>query len=345
MLVNRIKSKMSYYILKTHALAPETINIYPTFRCNLKCEMCFERFAEVEKELDINDWLRIIDEIKRFKPRIHLSGGEPFVYKKIINIIEKIKNSHLYLHITTNGTYLEDYAAELVKYRVNQIDISIDGPENLHDRIRGVRGTFNKIIRGLEKLHHLKKHLPLIKINSIINLSNPATMAEIIRVAEEYRALMIQFIYPLYLDNGAVEHHQKFLMEKLNKKINYWCFANRYKPAGGDFFEIQSVLKSFSQKRVYIDVFPRFNAKQFDAFYNSPGEFSVIYKGRCRAMWDTATILPDGDLESCPDYVVGNIKNESFSTAWNNEKMKYLRMLILNKNFFSVCRACCFYYQ
>ncbi|MEO0127679.1 MAG: hypothetical protein ABIL44_08020, partial [candidate division WOR-3 bacterium] len=57
-ILNKFRSNVSYHILKTRSLAPETINIYPTFRCNLKCEMCFEKYARVEKEMEIQDWLR-----------------------------------------------------------------------------------------------------------------------------------------------------------------------------------------------------------------------------------------------------------------------------------------------
>ncbi|MGB9719924.1 MAG: radical SAM/SPASM domain-containing protein [bacterium] len=344
-LYHKFGTKFSSHILRTRALAPETVNIYPTFRCNLKCEMCFEKFAKVEQELRANDWLRIVDDVKKFHSRIHISGGESFVFTDIIKIIKHIKDNNLYLVITTNGTFLEEYAEMLVKFRVDRVDISIDGPEDVHDRIRGVRGTFNKILRGLEKVNSVKKHLPVIKINSIINFTEPETMKEIVALAQQYRASVSQFIYPFYLGKEAIQQHKKLLQDMLGREINYWCQASHYQPKSGDFGRIQSVIKELARKNVIIDVFPHFNAEQFNAYYNSPRDFDNVYKGGCQAMWNTLTILPDGSIESCPDYVVGNINKEKSLDAWNNQAMAELRKIIINKKFFSVCRACCFYYQ
>ncbi len=344
-LINKLRSNFSYYLLKTHSLAPETVNLYPTFRCNLRCEMCFEKYARVEGEMDCKAWFKIIDEIKEFSPRIHISGGEPFIYKDIIEIIKYIKRNNLYLHITTNGTFLEDYAEELIKFNVNRIDISIDGSEDIHDKIRGVKGTFTKVIRGLDRLNNLKKHLSFLKINSIINIANPETMNEIAHIALEYKVNIIQFIYPLYLDADAILNHEIFLLNKIKKNLNYWCYASNYQPPSGDFFEIQSVINKLAKKKLTIEIFPNFNAEQFTVYYKSAKEFDRVYKGRCRAMWNTATILPDGSIESCPDYILGNIRENKFLACWNNQPMKELRKLIIDKKFFPVCRACCFYYQ
>jgi len=344
--LHKLETVIGYHILKSRSLPPETVNIYPSFRCNLKCEMCFERFAKAKNELDINDWLGIIDYIKRFHPRIHISGGEPFIFNDIIRMIEYIKNNNLYLHITTNGTFLSEYAEDLVRYKVNRIDISIDGPEEIHDKIRGVKGTFASILTGFERLRNFKRrYLPILKINSIINFNNPETMKEVVALAEQHGASMVQFIYPFYLNENEVVNHKKFLRSALNRNINYWCQASYFKPQSGDFYKIQAIFNEFSQKKIIIDVFPKFNLEQFKVFYNTPEDFNQVYKGKCLAMWHTATILPDGSIESCPDYVVGSIGRDNFLEIWNNQSMAGLRKSIRGNKFLSVCRACCFYYQ
>lgn len=345
-LLHKLETVIGYYFLKTHAMPPETINIYPTYRCNLKCEMCFEKFARIKNELNINDWLCIIAYIKKFHPRIHISGGEPFVFKDIIKIIEYIKHNKLFLNITTNGTFLGEYAEALVKYKVNRIDISIDGPEEVHDSIRGVKGTFASILRSLENLHRFRKNrVPVLKINSIINFNNPETMREVIALAKEYGVSVVQFIYPFYLTENEVANHKKFLNNTLKRDINYWCQTSHFKPQPGDFYDIKKILDELSRKKIIIEVFPKFTFEQFKLYYHSPEDFIQVYKGKCRAMWHTATILPDGCLESCPDYILGNLKKDKFFDIWNNQAMAGLRKLIRAKKFFSVCRACCFYYQ
>lgn len=344
--LHKVGTVIGYHLLRYRSLPPETVNIYPSFRCNLKCEMCFEKYAKVENELECKDWFGIIDSIKRFHPRIHISGGEPFVFKDIMKIIEYIKYHSLFLNITTNGTLLCEYAEDLVKYKVNRIDISIDGPAQIHDRLRGVGGTFARIIKGLEKLCKLKKRFfPILKINSIINFNNPETMKEVVSLAAEYGVSAVQFIYPFYLTESEVFGHRKFLNYVLGRNINYWCHASRFQPAVGDFYEIGKILTELSRQKVMIYVFPCFTSEQFKMYYHAPEDFIKVYTGKCRAMWHTTTILPNGGLESCPDYVAGDIKRDDFFAIWNNQPMIELRKLIKEKKFFSVCRACCFYYQ
>ena len=120
--------------------------------------MCFERLRKPNPEMEIGGWIKIIDQIKRFQPRIHLSGGEPFVYPEIVDLISYIKKSGLFLAITTNGTFLSKHAEEIIRMNVNRIHISIDGPKEIHDKIRGVKGTFDRIMTGLAKINKLKKH-------------------------------------------------------------------------------------------------------------------------------------------------------------------------------------------
>jgi hypothetical protein len=62
-------------------------------------------------------------------------------------------------------------------------------------------------------------------------------------------------------------------------------------------------------------------------------------------MWHTLTLLPDGKMESCPDYVIGSCRRSRLTRIWNGAAMRGLRRRMRKKDFFPVCRACCFFYQ
>lgn len=347
----RLATQFSYkfcHLLGAWAFAPETINIYPTMRCNLKCAMCFVKFYKAKTELGLDQWLRIIDQLKFFHPRIHLSGGEPFIYPEIIELIAHIKKNHLFLHITTNGTFLSNYAEMIVDLKVNRLDISIDGPREIHDKLRGVAGSYDRILNGLNKIKNFKKgrRLPVIKFNSMLNLENPEIAKDLIKLGQELKVETIQFIHPLFLDAGSVARHQKFLQQHLNRKVNYWQKADCFKPKPADLKKTEIILQKLDRPGpIKVEVFPRFNNQELRAYYNMERTCHSIFTGRCQAMWNTATILPDGQIESCPDYVIGNCLKEKFLILWNNNLMRLLRRRIRNHRFFSVCRACCFFYQ
>ncbi len=331
-------------LLHYRASPPETVNIFPTDRCNLKCSMCFEKFRHPRKEINISQWRSIIDQLTRFAPRIHLSGGEPLLYPEIEELLIYINKRNLFLVVTTNGTFLKKLASVITE-TVNQINISIDGPQKLHDQIRGIPGTFDLIIEGVRKINEKKNRYPSIKVHSMINFESPETMFDVLEIARSINAEGVKFLFPLFVDESAIEFHREQLKGILNQDINYWRGADRVAPVFKNLDSIRSIIRKLKEeKRMDIEIFPKFNDEQLLKYYNPSDNFSSVYRGSCRAPWNTATILPDGALESCPDYILGNLQEEKFLTLWNCKKMRNLRMRIKERRFFSVCRGCCFFY-
>lgn len=328
---------------------PETVNIYPTARCNLKCRLCFARYAASGQELDLGQWEKILAALKRFHPRIHLSGGEPLLYDDILPLIWSIKKHKFPLHITTNGVLLSSFAEQLVRLEVDQIDVSIDGPEKFHDRARGVSGAYERSVAGLCLIGKYRKQrgIPRLRINSIIDLAHPQAMHDLVANARAWGIDSIQFIYPLYLTTGEIVSHTSILRDSFGLKINYWRHADRSRPQAVDTEIPRSVITELSRRTAGIDVeiFPRFSPAQSAAFYRQPDCFYSLIRGQCRAMWNTATILPGGDVESCPDFLIGNCRHDDFGRIWNGAVMKFLRRRIRDDEYFPVCRACCFFYR
>ena len=351
MIWRRYNARLSHglsTLKKHHASPPEALNFYPTDRCNLKCSMCFERLRKPRKEMRLADWQKTIDQVKKFRPRIHLSGGEPFVYPHIMELIDSIKKEKLFLAITTNGTFLNDHAARIIKSGVNRLHVSIDGPEKIHDQIRGIPGTFKKIITGLNTIKKLRgsRKLPVIRINSMLNLDNPAAMQEVINIACRIDADQVQFQHPLFVDKQSLSSHRFFLKKRLNLNLNYWQNANINITRPESFKKASVVIDNLkAELGVKVTVFPEIAKKDLKIYYCNDNLFYQTFHGRCRAMWSTATILPNGDIESCPDYIVGNCLKTSVLHSWNNAEMKKLRERIHKKHFFTVCRGCCFFYQ
>jgi MoaA/NifB/PqqE/SkfB family radical SAM enzyme len=308
--------------------------------------MCFEKLRPPHQELSIEDWRTIIHQVAKFKPRIHISGGEPFVYKPILELIAVIKQRDLFLTITTNGTFLEEHAADLVRMNVNRIHVSIDGPRHIHDSIRDVPGTYDRLVTGLQKLCSLKKSaLPVIRINSMINLTEPDANRAVLDIAHELRAESVQLLHPLFVGSQALKTHARLLKNTLGQDINYWHSADIACAMPHDYERIVSSMEQLQKtSSIPVEVFPRLLPEQLKAYYAHDTAFTRLYRGACQAMWYTATILPNGDMESCPDYVVGSCRTVSFLKLWNSDTMRNLRRRIRRRDFFTVCRACCFYY-
>lgn len=348
--LHRIASATGKYfspLLHYRTFLPEAVNIYPTDRCNLNCTMCFEKLRNPRPELTIDQWSHIIDHIARFRPRIHLSGGEPLLFKEIDALITHIKSHGLFLALTTNGTLLEQYAQVIINQHVNAVTVSIDGPRDVHDRIRGVPGTFDMIIKGLKSLKRcvVRSGFPRLRINSMLNTSEPSAMQEVIRTAIDYNAESIQFIHPMFTSAQDLTAHHHYLKNTLHRDLNYWQGAEGITQDGIDINHTYSVCQDLQrEKTIRTEIFPNFSLIQMKHYYTMDRNFYESFTGQCHAMWSTATILPSGEVESCPDYITGNCHAAPLDQVWNNDAMRMLRKRIYVRNFFTVCRACCFFY-
>lgn len=156
--------------------------IAPTLDCNFRCPYCFEKHVNEYMSETIQD--RIIQFVEsRFKTgeyrRLLVSwyGGEPLLCveiierlsRKFISLCEKY-NIIYWSYMVTNGYLLEKYVKNLVDCEVKEIQVTIDGPKEIHNsrRIlhRNVRlGTYDDIISGVKKAAQNK-----IKMDIRVNL-------------------------------------------------------------------------------------------------------------------------------------------------------------------------------
>ena len=171
---------------------PSYFIFYPTSRCNLKCTHCFyhDSLNKRFKELSLDE----IDKFtKTMDPLLHLilTGGEPYIKKDLAEIARIFyHNTRLpILSIPSNGWYLDKmdkqirnilkWCPELI---LNQL-ISLDGLEEDHDRIRGIKGSFKKALEAIKLIKNLKKKLKRINVGVIITFTsqNQKKMKEIVK--------------------------------------------------------------------------------------------------------------------------------------------------------------------
>lgn len=122
-----------------------------TNRCNLRCIMCTTTTHphELEQELPLEQWKRIIDNIIRFKVEsIGFGGGEPFIRKDVLaELVKMAAAKGVVVNIITNATLLDKgFLEDVKKYKSKIIFLlSLDGLEQENDSIRG-NGVFKKVM-------------------------------------------------------------------------------------------------------------------------------------------------------------------------------------------------------
>ena len=146
---------------------PQFISFTVTNACNLRCRMCGQWSEEgyiknntvkTGKSLTVDDWKRLVDEVSMHKIRfILLRGGETFLYPGLMELVEYINSKGIFLSIDTNGTVMDKYAEDLVRLGNMHITFSLDGPEEIHDSVRGLKGSFRKTKEAIELLNEIEK--------------------------------------------------------------------------------------------------------------------------------------------------------------------------------------------
>src|SRR5512145_2922069 len=144
---------------------PKYISFTITNSCNLRCRMCgqwseegyiYNHVKDAGSQMKLADWKRLVDEIALHKVAfILIRGGEPFLFPGIIELVEYIHDKGIFVSIDTNGTMMEKYIPDLVRIGNMHITFSVDGPEEIHDYVRGVEGSFQKTKESIALLNGL----------------------------------------------------------------------------------------------------------------------------------------------------------------------------------------------
>ena len=123
------------------------LQIHPSLRCNLTCGHCYSESGPGQ-ELELDPDLAaaaIVDAAGLGYRTLAVSGGEPLLYRGLPRLLDVARDAGMTTTMTTNGLLLRQPRAGPVLDRLDGVAISLDGPPEVHDRIRGRAGAFASI--------------------------------------------------------------------------------------------------------------------------------------------------------------------------------------------------------
>jgi SynChlorMet cassette radical SAM/SPASM protein ScmF len=136
--------------------------LYLSNGCNLACRHCWitPRFVNGQPSprdvIDVDALLAAVDEAKPMGLiSAKLTGGEPLLHPRFLEIVDLLTGKGLRLSMETNGTLLTPEIAWHLKTKTNLnfISVSVDGADAAaHDAFRGVPGAFDAVLSGLDNL-------------------------------------------------------------------------------------------------------------------------------------------------------------------------------------------------
>jgi len=187
------------------------VNWHLTYKCNLHCKYCGYWENDI-KELGTNEIYKVIDEI--YSCRVNLlvfSGGEPLLREDLPGIIEYCKRKGFVVSLNTNGTLIKDRLKEIIN--VDAIKLSLDGPQNVNDAIRG-EGVHDKV---LEALGLCKEKGIEVSITTVISKHNIDYLSYILKVGREHTVS----IYFKPVDQSNCGNNRKDISSELPDEIHF----------------------------------------------------------------------------------------------------------------------------
>lgn len=121
--------------------------------CNLRCSHCYsDSYAQkYPGELTYEQGVALLEDLAAFGvPAVLLSGGEPLARRDVLDLAEFGRSLGLKFTLSTNGTLIDERTAQRIReIGFSYVGISLDGIGETNDTFRGVRGAFDRAVRGI----------------------------------------------------------------------------------------------------------------------------------------------------------------------------------------------------
>jgi len=329
------------------------IDIELTDRCNLNCPSCWfhgengvgDRYSS--SELSTDEVVRLLDEVAPYRPAVYFGGAEPLLRDDCLTVFSAAKSRGLGVSFTTNGVLMTpDVGERLVDMRVDDISLSLDGPERVHDRLRG-RGNFS---RSLTNLQHLFDHRrktgatkPVVTVNITINPDVVGSLGETIESVrsatdDQVDAYRIHHLWMVSADELAL--HQAAVKKALGCAA---LGAASHLLPSFEQIDMDVLCKETSRLRGADKVIslPDVWGDQVRTFY-SEGPPPAKW---CRSPFRKLLVKPDGEVRFCPDewiddYALGSIRDTGLGEIWRSRQARRFRRAIISHGTFPACRRC-----
>jgi MoaA/NifB/PqqE/SkfB family radical SAM enzyme len=330
---------------------PQGLVYEATMRCNLKCEFCYvgdllNLEGEWRQELPLETLKRAFPDESGLQ--VSFTGGEIFMRKDILDVMDVFRGKgYVCGYMTTNGTIISDERAEALADLaqagfLKHISVSIDGPGGLHDKARGVAGTFERTSAGLRRLQAAarRKHAPLrVSINTTVAHETLDALDKMVDVARELGVDAIGLNHLMFSTPAEVEETVRLTGARDASLISTYVTPDPGVDAARVRTQVDALAAKCRDRGIRFDMRPKVRPAILDNYY-TPG---TALAGRCLYPFLNARVSFSGKAYFCPfiRVEVGDLTTQSLEEIWTGERYVSLRKKLLDEGLFPVCRRCC----
>lgn len=289
-------------------------------RCNERCIHCYipNEKKRQGNDMPVESVKSILDEFASMGGlHVTLSGGEVFLHKNLMEIVEYCRKKDLIISILSNLISLKDEQIPILKEaNVSLIQVSLYSMDpEIHDYITTVKGSFEKTKTAIEKL--IAADIP-IQISCPIMKANLHGYVEVLEYAKSLKVKsQTDYIMIAQADLNTSNLANRLSLEETEELLR-------------NIIEYDTQYREDTLKQLPISDQIKFH---FERFKKQPV---------CGVGYDNCCITANGDVYPCAgwqNYVLGNVSKESLKEIWeNSERIKELRKI--TQESFPQCLKC-----
>jgi Y-X(10)_GDL-associated radical SAM protein len=300
-----------------------------TLACNLKCQHCGSRAGRPRSdELNTAEALELVDHLAALGTReLTLIGGEAYLRKDWIELIRRSRDHGIRTAIQTGARNLTDKRLdEAAEAGLQGVGVSIDGLPELHDRVRGVPGSYDQAIDALKRA---KARGMAVSVNTQIGAETaehlPELMDRIIAAGATHWQIQLTVAMGNAVDNPELLLQPYKLIEVMP------LLARLYREG-----EARGLLMVVGNNVGYFG--------PYEHIWRGFGDDADHWNG-CSAGQTGIGIEADGTIKGCPSlatslYAAGNVREMSVGDIWrHSEKMSFGRLRDVEE-LWGYCRTC-----
>nr|MCS3814082.1 MoaA/NifB/PqqE/SkfB family radical SAM enzyme [Mucilaginibacter sp. X4EP1] len=282
------------------------------------------------KQLTEADVSELLISLKKFgTQQVAMSGGEALLNVNFFKLCAILKKENIKISLLTTGLSIKKHAEQILEF-VDDVVVSLDGDEPLHDAIRNISGAFEKLREGVI---HIKALKPDYKITArtVIHRLNFRNWENIIMEAQIMGIDQISFL-PADVSSHAFNRQMAWEEPKQHEIL----ISERELP------ELQETVKRVNQNHSssgLIAESPEKIQQIYDYYAAFYGLNAFPFK-KCNAPWVSTVIEADGSVRPCFFHdTIGNIRDASLADILNSKgAIAFRKSLNMSTN--SACVKC-----
>lgn len=299
-----------------------------TLRCDLACHHCGSRAGRARPdELSLPEALDLVDQMAALGvAEVTLIGGEAYLYDGWLDVVRAIRAHGMVCTMTSGGRGITaELAQDAAKAGLCGVSISIDGDEETHDELRGLKGAYQSAMRAFAALKAV--NIP-VAMNTNINRKNSAQIESIFELAAEQACHGWQVF--LTVPMGRAADTDDLVLQPI------------------DLLDIMPRIQALHARaqQAHLRLLPGNNIGYFGpGEHRLRGDLRPAAKGSCSAGRSTLGVEANGDIKGCPsllsrDWVGGNVREHSLVDIWErSDQLRFIRDRSVD-DLWGFCRTC-----